>query len=224
MSGAREEGGDVAPSRQPRMRGDDRRRMTLETAARLFSERGYSRTTMDDIAAAAGIKKGTLYHFYPSKDALLAAVLRAAVLIPQARFDAVIAGDGSHVEKLRRLIAVLVESHDALLPLMVTYTRVSLDTISDPQGRAELVEIKRHFETTWENVVKAAIEHGELRADLDHKLVSFGIIGMINWMYKWYVPGGRKRPAEIARTFAAMVLEGLGVPPDATPQSRDGRR
>ena len=201
----------AAPAGPRRMRGSDRRSLIQKTAAELFSVGGYSRTTMEEIARAAGIKKASLYYFYRSKETLLADVFRAALELPQREFDAIIASDLGNIDKLQRMIAVLVQSYDELLPLMVTFTRSSLDSIHDPACRQELKSLQRHFEATWEDVIAAAIRAGELRADLDVKLVSFGLIGMINWMYKWYRPGGRKTPREVARTFAALALEGLAT-------------
>lgn len=211
----------TARGKPRRMPGADRRSLIRQTAAEHFSANGYARTTMEEIAAAAGIKKASLYYFYRSKEALLDDVFRAALAIPQREFDEIVASDRSNVAKLEQMMAVLVRSYDELLPLMVTFTRTSLDSIRDPAYRDDLKALRRHFETTWENVIEAAIEAGELRSDLDVKLISFGIIGMINWMYKWYTPGGRKSPREVASTFAAMVLEGLAtMPQNHSPTTR----
>ena len=117
------------------------------------------------------------------------------------------------VEKLQQLVAVLVRAYDEHMPLMVTFTRIGLDSVEDPARRAELKAMRRRFETTWEDVVRAGMDAGELRADLDDKLVAFGIIGMINWMYKWYAPGGRKSADDIAHTFNAMIRDGLAHDP-----------
>ncbi len=196
-----------------RMRGADRRRLIQETAAELFSANGYARTTMQDIATAVGIKKGSLYYFYKSKDALLAELFHMALAIPQERFDDIVASECGNVEKLQQLVTVLVRAYDEHLPLMVTFTRIGLDSVEDPVRRAELKSMRRRFETTWEGAVRAGMNAGELRADLDDKLVAFGIIGMINWMYKWYAPGGRKSADDIAHTFNAMIRDGLAHDP-----------
>lgn len=200
---------------QARMRGSDRRRLIQETAARLIAANGYERTSMEDIAQAVGIKKGSFYYFYRSKDELLADLFRLALEEPQQKFDAIVAGPGVTTEKLRRLVTALVHAFHELLALMVTFTRVDLDSLKDPRQRRVIRDLRRRFETTWEDVVREGIERGEIRPDLDYKIVTFGIIGMINWMFKWYEPGGRLGPDQIAEIYGAMICEGL-APAKAT--------
>ncbi len=192
-----------------RMSGSGRRQLILSAAAQLFSEKGYARTSMADIASVVGVKKGSLYYFYESKDALLFDIFRFAIRIPQERSEPIVQSSQSNAAKLRQLIHVLVRSYADALPMMVTFTRISVDTVTHPKRLAELKGLRRRYEKMWRDVIAAGVASGELRSDLDHKLVIFAILGMINWMYKWYSPEGRIPNAEIANSFTALVLEGL---------------
>jgi AcrR family transcriptional regulator len=191
------------------MRGADRQRMIQMRAAELFASQGYASTTIQDIADAVGIMKGTLYHFYRNKDQILYDLLYEALTVPQQDLDNVISSDLSYPLKIRALIEAMVRYHHDSLPLMVTFTREDINSVADPDLRAELAARQRRFQAAWESVVKDGMASGELRADLDHRLVSFGIIGMVNWMYKWYSPGGRAPAEKIVETFSSMVLDGL---------------
>ena len=67
------------------------------------------------------------------------------------------------------------------------------------------------------------MKSGEFRADLDVQVVSYGLLGMLNWLYKWYEPGGRLSVQEVAAQFAALALGGLAAPASA-PRRRSVRR
>jgi AcrR family transcriptional regulator len=195
------------------MRGTDRQRMIQTSAAELFASRGYASTSMQDIAEAAGIMKGTLYHFYRNKELLLYDLLFEALTVPQRDLEAIIQSELSSPSKIREIIGTMVRYHHDSLALMVTFTREDISSISDPKLKNELEARQRRYQDAWESIVEAGVKSGELRSDLDQRLVSFGIIGMVNWMYKWYSPGGRASVDMITETFAAMVLEGLTAPP-----------
>jgi AcrR family transcriptional regulator len=191
------------------MRHADRQRIIRERAAELFAAYGYRQTSMQDIGEASGVMKGTLYHFYKTKELLLCDILRQAIDPPQREMDEIVQMPIGEADKLERLIAALVRYHRDLRPYMVTFTREDLESVQDPELRSDLEKRQRRFERTWEDAVRAAIEAGAIRSDLDHRLVAFGIIGMINWMFQWYSPTGRLSADDIAATFAAIVLEGL---------------
>jgi AcrR family transcriptional regulator len=191
------------------MRGADRQRLILERAAELFAAHGYRQTSMQDIGRAVGIMKGTLYHFYTTKELLLCDILREAIDPLQVAMDEIVATTIGPAEKLERLVEVFVRYHRDLQPYMVTFTREELGSVQDDERRADLQARQRRFERTWEDAVQDAMRAGAIRRDLDHRLVTFGIIGMVNWMYQWYSPAGRVSSEDIAATFASMVLDGL---------------
>jgi TetR/AcrR family transcriptional regulator, cholesterol catabolism regulator len=214
----------MADNKVRRMRGEDRRWLIVQGAAELFADKGYFGSTLQELAEIAGIQKGSLYHFYQSKDDLLFDVLRTALAVPQAEFDRVLASEDSFAGKLTAMVGILVRYYNEMLPWMVVFTREDLGSVENEERRAELVSLRRHFEDTWERVIRDGIEAGEFRADLDYKVVTYAIIGMVNWMFKWYKPGGRLSAEEIARTFNAMVLGGILADRAAAPVAGNGRR
>jgi AcrR family transcriptional regulator len=199
----------TAQATRSRMRGADRRRLIGTCAAQLFAEKGYAETSMQDIADAAGVMKGTLYHFYKNKELLLYDVLQEAIAAPQAAFDEILTSDTAPDLVIEQLIATVVRFHRDLRPYMVTFTRESIGSVQDPTLRKALLSTREHFERTWETAVERAIASGAIRGDLDHRIVTFGMAGMVNWMFKWYSPSGRLSADEIAETFGAVLLDGL---------------
>jgi hypothetical protein len=92
---------------------------------------------------------------------------------------------------------------------------------------ARATRAKREYDQTIERVVREGVEAGLLR-DLPPRLVVFGLLGMCNWLHKWYRPDGKRSAAEIADVFVALLEHGYLVEPsggrDADALARIERR
>ena len=74
-----------------------------------------------------------------------------------------------------------------------------------------ITELQRERQGYWQKILREGIKSGEFRPDLDVKVVSYGLLGMLNWAYKWYDPKGRLGFAEVAEQFAKLALAGLAA-------------
>jgi AcrR family transcriptional regulator len=179
------------------------REAIIEAAARVFRTKGYHAASVQDIADAVGILKGSLYHHFESKEELLYLIVKE----PRARLyrtvAEIVADDAPAEQKLRRAILAHLEAFDQHYPHLFVYLR-------------EREEMKRRFrgapkeyERYWQQILREGVKSGEFRTDLDVEVVSYGLLGMVNWLYKWYDPRGRLGVREIAAQFSAMALGGL---------------
>ncbi len=176
-------------------------------ALRLFREKGYHATSMQDIAGAVGLYKGSLYHYIGSKEDLLVQVFERAMgtLIVDAER---VAADPelSPTAQLRRVVALHVEAVTDNLEALTVYlhefralTGAPFDKVAAQRERyAQLVG----------DIVARGVRAGEFYAP-DVGIATLGVIGICNWVCQWYRPGGRLKPAEIAAHFADLVLAGL---------------
>lgn len=170
-----------------------------------FNARGYDATSMEDIARATGMTKSAVYHHVPGKEALLRlAVTRAvdallAVLEEPASTTGTATARLEHV--LRRSAEVLVD----LLPYVTLLLRVRGNTDTDRDALARRRELDRRLS----GLVQDAIDAGEVRADLDPRMVSRLLFGMVNSLTEWYRPGGAHGPAELGDTLVALAFDGL---------------
>jgi hypothetical protein len=69
----------------------------------------------------------------------------------------------------------------------------------------------KEYERCWQQILREGIESGEFRADLDIQVASYGLLGMLNWAYKWYDPKGRLSIQEVAAQFTSLALAGLAA-------------
>lgn len=184
-----------------------RRQQVLDTAARMFCERGYEATTTQDIGAALGLLKGSVYYYISSKEDLLAELVEQYHEDTRVYFERILASDASPLEKLAELITTET-AHTA-----TNLTRSSLfytewRSLSPDRRRPVLAERERH-EQAVEQWIRAAQEAGDIRSDVDPRITTLAIFGMVNSVYRWYSGDGRRTAEEIGREFSDLVLHGL---------------
>jgi AcrR family transcriptional regulator len=212
-------------------KGDERRSgrhdVILEAASRLFSSQGYHATSMRDIADGVGILKGSLYHHFESKEAILYRIVKEPIARLHRTVAEIAEGRGPAVEKLERAAAAHVQAFHDHYPHLFVYLRETESVrhrFREADGLAP-----RHYERLWVAIVADGMKAGELRADLDPTVVVYAMLGMLNWLYKWYDPNGRLGPREIAAQFSTLALSGLAAgrataPPAERPVPRRSTR
>ncbi|GAA4711323.1 TetR/AcrR family transcriptional regulator [Pseudonocardia yuanmonensis] len=200
---------EPAPPRRRRKQ-HSRRQEVLDTAARMFFERGYEATTTQDIGAALGLLKGSVYYYISSKQDLLFELIQQYHEDTRSYFAEILESDGSAVDKLRELITVDT-AHTARN--LERSTLFYLEWRSLPLERqAVIIEERAQHEHAVQKWIVEAQAAGRIRPEVDPKIASFAIFGMVNSVYRWFTPGGRKSAEEIGEDFADLVLGGLLVP------------
>jgi TetR/AcrR family transcriptional regulator, cholesterol catabolism regulator len=203
-----------------------REREVLDVAARLFHERGYADTSVQDIADELGILKGSLYHYIEVKEDLLFRLLEQLHDDTQALLEQVAAReDLSPLERLSLYVRTQVQFDLEHLARVAVYYN-DYERLS-PARRAEILGRRRIFERWVSDMIEQAQAGGEADPALDARLLGNFLHGALLWTYRWYRPRGRVSREKIAETCAAFVLRGVvgeetstgrklpGDPPDA---------
>jgi TetR/AcrR family transcriptional regulator, cholesterol catabolism regulator len=191
----------------------------VAAAAKVFRTKGYHAATVRDIAEEVGILKGSLYHHFESKEALLYLVVKEPIAQMFRTMGDIAAAEGSATEKLRRAIFAHLEAFDRHYPHLFVYLR---EREAVKRRFREMMGFSpKAYERLWQQILRKGVESGEFRADLDIPVTSYGLLGMLNWSYKWYDPQGRMRITEVAEEFWAFALAGLAAgPPRRVPTQR----
>ncbi|WP_184583006.1 TetR/AcrR family transcriptional regulator [Lipingzhangella halophila] len=174
-------------------------------AVRVFNERGYDGTSMEDLARALGVTKSAIYHHYSGKSELLRLSLDRALdgLFAVTREPEATSGPVAdrleHV--LRRAVGVLVER----LPHVTLLLRVRGNT--DVEQRA--LERRREFDHFVSDLVREGMAAGDIRPDIDPAVASRLLFGMVNSITEWYRPGHGLGAIELGDIVAAMAFDGL---------------
>lgn len=192
----------------------------IGAAAKVFSTRGYHAATVQDIADEVGILKGSLYHHVQSKEELLYLVVKEPIASLYQTVGAIVATDLPASDKLRRATHAHLEAFRRHHPHLFVYLRETKDL--QRKFRAATRLSPKQYERFWQQILREGMKSGEFRPDLDVQVVSYGLLGMLNWLYKWYDPKGRLTIREVAEQLASLALGGLT--PTATTRARSSRR
>ncbi|MDQ1722243.1 MAG: hypothetical protein QOI26_1977 [Pseudonocardiales bacterium] len=202
------------PAKPQRMRGNRPAYTTetlLEVAVTVFTSQGYEGTSMEDLAAAAGLSKSSIYHHVQGKQQLLALALDRALDGLFAVLTQPGATSGPAVDRLTHVIRGTVEVLLDELPYVTLLLRVRGNS---PTERAALAR-RREFDQLVANLVLRAQRHGEVDPGLDAAVATRLIFGMINSLTEWYRPG-RAELLDLPETVVQLVLTGLA--PRTTPR------
>ena len=179
----------------------------LAVAVRVFTERGYDGTSMEDLARAAGLSKSSLYHHIESKEQLLRLALERAVepLFAVTREPAAVSG--AAIQRLEHVVRREVEVLAERLPYVALLLRVHGNT----EVERWALEQRRAFDKIVAGLVRQAADEGDVRADLDPAVVSRLLFGMINSLIEWYRPGGLYEKTMVADAITRLAFDGLAV-------------
>jgi TetR/AcrR family transcriptional regulator, cholesterol catabolism regulator len=189
-----------------RARYDARRRKVVDTAARLFAERGYASTSISELTAATGLAAGGLYHYIEGKDDLLIAICDELLepLLDRAR--EIVASEAAAVDHLRELVGAWVGHVVAHRHHMLVFTQERQAIEREPRWRRVRSQ-RRAFEQILDDVLARGEADGSM-SFADRRLSLLALLGMVNYTPQWVRPNGRLAAEEIAAGYCAMVLDG----------------
>lgn len=183
-----------------------RRGEIINVATRLFRERGYHVTSLDDLAEAIGFTKPAIYYYFDSKEDILFAIVEEIVDRAIERMQRIAEGGGSPTELLHALLVentlVILENLDANT---VLYNERGL--LSEEREQA-LRRRERDYSQILLRLYEEGVAAGEF-VDVDPALATNTLFGGSIWTHRWFTPGGRLPAAEVARHIADLLVEGV---------------
>lgn len=186
---------------------EEKRRGILDHAAAVFAEQGMEKASMAQIAAHGQVSKALLYHYYPSKDALIYAIITTHL----EELDAAIATaddpDLVPQQRLRRLVGTVLENYRGA----DNQHKVQLNATSALSGeqKAAILAIEKRIVKRFATVLRT-INPGLDRPERPLLTpVTMSLFGMMNWVYMWFKEGGRISRDDYADVATTLILEGI---------------
>ena len=174
----------------------------LDVVVRVFNERGYDATSMEDLARATGRTKSSIYHHVSGKEHLLRLAVARAVDALFAVLDEPGASTGPAVDRLEHVVRRSAQVLAAQLPYVTLLLRVRGNTDAERWALTR----RRAFDRRLSDLVQAAIDEGDVRADLDPRTVTRLLFGMVNSLHEWLRPGDARR---VEDALVALAFDGL---------------
>ena len=190
----------------------DSRQEILRTAARLFQQRGYDATSMNDVAAALKLSKGGLYHHFQSKDEILFEIMDHAMEITQERVLNPVRVIDDPDERLRALIRLHIEV--VLSPRDREITVMLHENHPLPPALRKRINTRKkeyiHFvEALIAEVQGKRNRTRQTKGAVSARAAAFALLGMINWIYQWYKPEGDLQANNLVPQFTDLVFGGI---------------
>ncbi|QPP07750.1 TetR/AcrR family transcriptional regulator [Streptomyces bathyalis] len=182
----------------------------LKVAVEVFIERGYDGTSMEHLSQAAGISKSSIYHHVRGKEELLRRAINRALSGLFGVLDEPRAREGRAIDRLEHVTRRTVEVLMAELPYVTLLLRVRGNTDTERWAMAR----RREFDHRVSELLKRAVADGDLRGDVEVRLATRLLFGMINSIVEWYRPSraGRAGAAtsdEVAEAVVRVAFSGL---------------
>jgi AcrR family transcriptional regulator len=177
----------------------------LKSAAAAFRRLGYHGATVEQIGAALHMKKGNLYYYFKNKEEILYACHQYSLDRLMEMLAEIENADATADQKLRQLIVAFV--HTILDELHGTALFLDLEALSPAHLKAVIVRRDR-FDHGMRRIVEQGIASG-LFVPSDAKLLSFAILGAVNWIPRWFDPTGPSTSQQVADLFADYLIAGL---------------
>ncbi|MDE3080079.1 MAG: TetR family transcriptional regulator [Paracoccaceae bacterium] len=186
---------------------EEKQRGILDKAAAVFAEQGMEKASMSQIAAHAQVSKALLYHYYPSKDALIFSIIAGHLEEVDAATEAADDASLPPETRLRHLVGAVLESYRGA----DNQHKVQLNASSalSEEQRAGITALERRIVKRFSRVIAAI---NPALTDARRPLltpVTMSVFGMMNWMYMWFRDGGAISRADYADLVTTLTLEGI---------------
>jgi len=185
-----------------------KRQAVLQTAARLFNEKGFHATSLDDIARCLHVTKPTLYYYVKSKDDILLECVRSALEMMKEGIGEVRRSGGRALDQLIACMRIYVGI--VMQDFGMCVIRIGEDPLPEPL-RKELRRLKAGIDHEFRRLIDAGVEEGSI-APCDPKMAAFVLAGALSWVGRWYRPDGDLDPTQIADQAVELLLGGVLAP------------
>lgn len=186
---------------------EEKQRAILDSAAQVFAEQGMEKASMSLVASHAQVSKALLYHYYPSKDALIFAIIITHLDELDAAVEAADDPSLAPNQRLRRLVGAVLENYRGADNQHKVQLNAS-SALSDAQ-KCEILGLERRI------VRRFSVVLDQINPSLNDKErplltpVTMSLFGMMNWVYMWFKDGGRISREDYADVATTLILEGI---------------
>ena len=186
---------------------DGKREAVLHTAVRMFLERSYAHTSMNDVATQLNITKPALYHYFRNKEEILVEIYRLGTDLIAEMLDGIEADKKPGLDKVADFLAAYIRIVSGDFGRAV----IRLDDGELSKTARKLIRArKREIDHRLRAIIEGGVVDGSI-APCDAKIAGFILAGAVHWMASWYEPGGPMDVTAITQQYIRLLSKGLSA-------------
>ncbi len=184
----------------------EKRTKIIDTAAKLFAEKGFENTTTRDICKATGMSHAMIYYYFDDKESLLYEILDEILSEGLKAINKIAGSSKSLKEKLASITDVYARYHVVKIDKMKVFVHEQKSL--KPEHRKKVVEYQREYLDILVNILEGLKEKNQI-VNLDTKAAAFTFFGMVHWAYRWYNPKGKIKPKQLSQIINRIFTKGI---------------
>ncbi|MCK0090574.1 TetR/AcrR family transcriptional regulator [Rhodococcus sp. HNM0563] len=190
-----------------------RRRQILDRSAEIFARKGINATTIRDIAKAVGVHSGALYHYFPSKEAIVTELIREYIDDISERCREVMALALSPLERMEALAEIALDSNVQYHGATSIWRREG-DYMRERVVEADMATTADEMEAAWRSTIADGVADGTLRTDIDSEILREMLYDVLWHATRWHHPEPGESMAELAHTIITVFIDGMRNRPE----------
>ncbi len=185
-----------------------RRSEILRRATEVFERQGVRQTSIEDIAKAVGIKREAIYYYFKGRREILVEIILPQSHMLLLNLRNIVHSNRLFADKLHDAIQSHLQSFNPSYLEMTVALREDHFFGKDDKFK-ELRQVWNEYSNIWTQLIAEGQKSGEFRSEPNPKLIAYAILGMCNWLSRWFDPGKDISIEEIIETYFSFTLEGL---------------
>lgn len=196
------------PYERTRVDPQERRRQILDRSAEIFARKGVSATTIREIADAVGVYSGALYHYFPSKEAIVTELIREYITDLNERCREVLTRNLPPVERIEALTRIALETSADYHGATSIWRREG-EYMRERVVEADMVAAADAMQVAWSDTIREGITEGLFRTDIDPEAFRHLLYDAVWHTSRWYLPGPDRSLADLAHVIVSLFVDGF---------------
>ena len=181
----------------------------LRVAAEIFRDNGYRATSLQQVADYFGVKRPALYYWFPSKADILVEIHRRFLAALHEQLDSILESAMTVDEKLVAILTGQVELFAGNIAELAVFISNEVELPADARGEVQVA--KRRYQAVLQDLYRQGVSDGVF-AELDPQIAVSALLGMTNWMFRWFRPDGRRSAQDVADVIGRLARHGYLAP------------
>jgi len=186
----------------------ERKRQILDCSAEIFARKGISATTIREIAEAVGVYSGALYHYFPSKEAIVTEIIREYIEDLTERCREVTARSLPPIERIEALALVALTTSEDYFNATTIWRREG-EYMRERVVEADMTSTADTMEIAWREAIHEGVADGTFRTDIDPEVFRELLYDVVWHASRWFRPGPDRSLADLARSVVTVFVDGL---------------